>query len=98
VPGQRPRGTVYGAPGGHGGHGEMTMAVPTISPLENSGSLTGHILAQGWSDAPASNRRGNTKVVLIMLVVLVAMVALGLVVALAASESITSLFDGLLQG
>lgn len=88
----RAEGTVYGA-----GHGERdrTRSVPAGS-LENSGSLTGHILAQGWSDTPSSNRN-NTKVVLIMLLVLTGMVGLGLAVVLAAGDGFNTLFDGLIN-
>ena len=44
------RGTVYGGMGQAFGAGDLTMAVPTQASTENTGSLTGHILAQGWSD------------------------------------------------
>ncbi|WP_431728368.1 hypothetical protein [Verrucosispora sp. TAA-831] len=56
-----------------GGSGANTVAFPVGE--ENSGSLTGHILAQGWTDTPAE-RSGNTLRVLIVLAV-----ALGLLVA-----------------
>ncbi|HEX8627409.1 MAG TPA: hypothetical protein VF755_04485 [Catenuloplanes sp.] len=90
---QRAPGTLYG--GGHGA-GDLTTAMPPHSSLENSGSLTGHILAQGWSDTPTSNGT-NTRVVLILIAVIVVMVALGLAGVLAAGESLNSLFDGLLN-
>lgn len=87
-------GTVYGA---GPGAGRMTMALPPGHPLENSGSLTGHILAQGWADAPTSNSN-TAKVVLAMLVGLGILIAVGLVIVLAAGDAFKSLFGGLLNG
>ena len=56
----------------------MTMPVVT-DPVENSGSLTGHILAQGWRDEIVDRRRGNVKVAIAMLVVLGLLVTVSLV-------------------
>ena len=59
----------------HGeGPGFTTVAIPA-NAVENSGSLTGHILAQGWSDTPAE-RSSNTRVVIVLAA------ALGLLVAI----------------
>ena len=51
----------------------MTMPV-SMNPVENSGSLTGHILAQGWDHGADTNRRSNTKVAIAMLLVLLALI------------------------
>jgi hypothetical protein len=91
VPQQRASGTVYG---GSGGFPEMTMQVP-VSSLENSGSLTGHILAQGWSDTPQSPARGNMKVVVIMLLVLLGLVGMSLLFLFTAGDAFTSFFQGI---
>lgn len=87
---QRAEGTLYGGPEGH-----VTVSMPT-NQVENSGSLTGHILAQGWTDTPA--QKSNTaKVVLVLLVGLGILVAVGLLVVLLAGDVFSSLFDGLLS-
>lgn len=88
------QGTVYG---GGPGAGRMTVALPPGHPLENSGSLTGHILAQGWPEAPTSNTN-TAKVVLVMLVGLGVLIAVGLIIVLAAGDAFRSLFGGLLGG
>jgi hypothetical protein len=64
--------------------------------VENSGSLTGHILAQGWSDAPVPPA-STTKVVAVLLVGLGILVAVGLLVVFAVGDAFSSLFDGLLS-
>lgn len=75
----------------------MTMAMAAGPSLENSGSLTGHILAQGWADD--STPRGNTaKVLLIMALVLGVLIAVGVLVVFAAGDTFGNLFDGLLNG
>ena len=61
--GQLAPGTLYST----GGYPAIDMTMPVSNPVENSGSLTGHILAQGWYDAPVDQRRGNFKVVMAML-------------------------------
>jgi hypothetical protein len=91
VPQQRVFGTVYGRTGGFP---EMTMPV-TMNSMENSGSLTGHILAQGWSDTPQPRRRGGTKVVVAMLLVLLGLVGMSLLFLLTAGDAFTRLFRGL---
>ena len=76
VPQQR-GGTVYGA----GPHDVIDMTVPVSmnAAVENSGSLTGHILAQGWRDEVVDRRRNNLKVAVAMLVVLGLLVTVSLV-------------------
>ncbi|HYN93780.1 MAG TPA: hypothetical protein VES42_08015, partial [Pilimelia sp.] len=92
---QRPPGTTYGGPGGYGA-GQLTMALPGGDPLENSGSLTGHILSQGRVDAPAT-RSSTTKVIVIGLLMLVVLVAAGLIAATVAGDALTDLFSGLIN-
>ncbi|QGL50386.1 hypothetical protein GCE86_27230 [Micromonospora terminaliae] len=81
-------GTTYG---GTEGPGFATVSFPQGNPLENSGSLTGHILAQGWSeDAPATRSR-NTRVVLVLAGALALLVAISLVVVFLANDALSGL-------
>jgi hypothetical protein len=91
---QRPQGTVYGGAGP--GPAQMTMAVASGSPLESSGSLTGHILSQGRSDGPAP-AANTAKVFLIMALVLGILVAVGALVVLATGDTFSDLFDSILK-
>jgi hypothetical protein len=93
VPQQRGPGTVYGRTGGYPA---IDMTMPVSAPLESSGSLTGHILAQGWTDTPAARKRGNLRVAVIMLVVLTAMIGVSLLVLFMAGDAMTKMFSGLL--
>jgi hypothetical protein len=71
--GQRPEGTVYGGVGP-----DLTeMQRPGIMSLENSGSLTGHILAQGRPDT-AEESSGGSRTVVIVLVMVGLLIVLGL--------------------
>ncbi|GAA0816332.1 hypothetical protein [Spirilliplanes yamanashiensis] len=94
VPAQR--GTVYEA--GELEVGDRTMAVPTHAyhdAVENTGSLTGHILNQGWSDiGQQQSSRNNRKVVIIMAVVLLALVGISVIAVLAAGNMMSGLFGG----
>jgi hypothetical protein len=72
---------------------DMTMPVST-NPVENSGSLTGHILAQGWREEVTDRRRNNIKVAIAMLVVLGLLVTVSLVFLLTAGNA----FGGALKG
>jgi hypothetical protein len=60
--------------------------------LENSGSLTGHILAQGRTDG-IPVKRGYAKVGLFLAVGLGVLVGIGVLVVLFVSNSITGLLD-----
>lgn len=73
------------------------MAVSGGGSLENSGSLTGHILAQGRADsaAPTSN---NAKVLVIGLVLLGLLVLVGLLAATMASDAVSNLFGRFMNG
>jgi hypothetical protein len=100
VPAQRRQGTVYG---GHAaadltvpvsaGAIDMTMPVQ-MNPLENSGSLTGHILAQGWPEAPGAPERSNAKVVLWMLLVLLALGAISMLFLFTVGSEVSNLLHG----
>jgi hypothetical protein len=93
VPQQRAAGgTVYG--GGPDSPIDMTMPV-TMSPLENSGSLTGHILAQGWDHGSDDHRRSNVKVGIVMLIILIVLIVVSLVFLLTAGSALKGVLGGL---
>jgi hypothetical protein len=75
---------------------DMTMPVPmNFNPaLENSGSLTGHILAQGWDRGVDTNRRSNVKVGIAMLVVLVFLVGISVLFLFTAGSAFTDMING----
>jgi flagellar biosynthesis/type III secretory pathway M-ring protein FliF/YscJ len=72
------------------------MAAPASA--ENTGSLTGHILNQGWSDINQHASRNNRKVVVVMAIVLLTLVALSLLVVFTANDLIATLFGGISKG
>ncbi|MDT5034971.1 MAG: hypothetical protein QOE03_156, partial [Micromonosporaceae bacterium] len=82
---QRPHGTLYGS-------GASNASRPTVPPMEHSGSLTGHLLRQG-ADLPSAEP-GNTRVVVIMTVVLAVLVIAGLVVAVFARNALINVLTG----
>jgi hypothetical protein len=86
-------GTVYGT----GGYDviDMTVPVSTNAAVENSGSLTGHILAQGWHDEIVDRRKSNMKVAIAMLVVLGLLVTVSLVFLLTAGSAFTDMISGM---
>jgi hypothetical protein len=90
-PHQRGQGTVYST----GGYPAIDMTMPVNDPVENSGSLTGHILAQGWHDAPVDQRSSNLKVVIAMLVVLGLLVTVSLVFVFTAGDAFTDFLSNL---
>ncbi|ASW53193.1 hypothetical protein CIK06_01870 [Plantactinospora sp. KBS50] len=89
-----------GGYGGYGGYEQSDLGqrtVPVLPPsVENSGSLTGHILAQGWSDAPAQRDNGTAKVVIVLAVGLGVVVLVGLLVAAVLADAFRSIFGGAL--
>ncbi|KOX15162.1 hypothetical protein ADK66_02615 [Micromonospora sp. NRRL B-16802] len=87
-------GTVYG---GGEGPGFATIALPANAAVENSGSLTGHILAQGWADTPAEPSR-NTRVVIVLIAALGLLVAISVLVVLLAGDAMDSLVGSVLSG
>jgi hypothetical protein len=62
------------------------------SPLEHSGSLTGHLLSQG-NDAPPPKSR-NTRVIVIMTVVMAVLVIAGLIIAVFARNLLLDILKG----
>lgn len=75
---------------------DSTMPVST-NPVENSGSLTGHILAQGWRDESSDRRRSNVKVAIAMLVVLGLLVTVSLVFLFTAGDAFTNMIKGVFK-
>jgi hypothetical protein len=95
VPQQRGEGTVYGGLADYA-PADMTMPV-NVNPVENSGSLTGHILAQGWRDGPENQRRSNVKVVVAMLVVLLVLVGVSLLFLFTVGDAFSDMIGGVFQ-
>ncbi|MEW2376858.1 hypothetical protein AB0883_12240 [Micromonospora sp. NPDC047812] len=91
-------GTIYGAGTGAGteGPGFSTVAFPN-NPVENSGSLTGHILAQGWTETPTEQRSSTTKVVVVLAASLGLLVAISVLVVLLANDTVGGLVGGVLS-
>ena len=95
TPQQRMHGTVYG---GMGNDSPIDMTMPvSMNAVDNSGSLTGHILAQGWAQEPDTNRRSNTKVAVAMMVVLLALVGISLLFLFTALANANRLQRGVKQ-
>ncbi|WP_406074272.1 hypothetical protein [Micromonospora sp. NBC_01638] len=86
-------GTVYGS---GEGPGFTTIAMPA-NAVENSGSLTGHILAQGWADTPAE-RSGNTRVMIVLAAALGLLVAISVLVVVLAGDALDGLVGSVLNG
>jgi hypothetical protein len=82
---QRPHGTVYGS-------GGRAASQPPVSPLEYSGSLTGHLLSQGTDGPPP--RSSNMRVIVIMTVVLAVLVIAGLIIAVFARNALLDILKG----
>ena len=95
VPQQRGEGTVYGGLADYA-PADMTMPV-SMSAIENSGSLTGHILAQGWRDGPDNQRRSNVKVVVAMLVVLLVLVGVSVLFLLTVGDAFSDMIGGVFK-
>jgi hypothetical protein len=75
----------------------MTMPV-SMSAMENSGSLTGHILAQGWDQGADTARRSNVKVAIAMLVVLLFLVGISLLFLATAGTAFSDWIHGFFKG
>ncbi|WP_236648480.1 hypothetical protein, partial [Micromonospora sicca] len=86
-------GTAYGGTtyGGTEGPGFATVALPQGNPLENSGSLTGHILAQGWAEDAPTTRSSNTKVVIVLAASLGLLIAISLLVVFLANDALSGM-------
>jgi hypothetical protein len=72
---------------------DMTMPV-SMNAVENSGSLTGHILAQGWDRGVDTHRRSNVKVAIAMLIVLLALIGVSLLFLFTAGDAFTDMVNG----
>jgi hypothetical protein len=59
--------------------------------------LTGHILAQGWPDAPTPTDPNTIKVIVVLLAGLGILVAVGLLIVFGAADAFGGLFDGLIN-
>jgi hypothetical protein len=92
VPNPRAQGTIYGGPPQSAI--DMTMPV-TMNALENSGSLTGHILAQGWDQGRDTRRRSNIKVAIAMLLVLLALAGVSLLFLATAGTAFSDWIHGI---
>ncbi|MGC4810495.1 hypothetical protein ACLQ29_08230 [Micromonospora sp. DT228] len=86
-------GTVYGS---GEGPGFATIAIPA-NAVEHSGSLTGHILAQGWADTPTERSR-NTRVMIVLAAALGLLVAISVMVVLLAGDALDGLVGSVLNG
>jgi hypothetical protein len=80
-------GTAYA---GTDGPGFATVSLPQSS-VENSGSLTGHILAQGWAEDAPSTRSSNTRVLIVLGAALGVLIAISLVVVFLANDALSGL-------
>ena len=73
------------------------MTVLLNAGQEHSGSLTGHILAQGQPDLPPT-KESKRKTVIILCVVVGILLAAGLAVAAVAGGALSDLFGDLMNG
>lgn len=87
-------GTAYG---GTDGPGFATVSLPQNNPVENSGSLTGHILAQGWAEDAPSTRSSNTRVVIVLAVALGLLIAISLLVVFLANDAMSGITSNMLD-
>jgi hypothetical protein len=76
---------------------DMTMPV-SMSSVENSGSLTGHILSQGWDQGADTGRRSNVKVIVAMLAVLVGLIGISLLFLATAGSAFGDWINGIFGG
>ena len=90
-------GTIYGAKGG--ASASTGPAVGGGSPLENSGSLTGHILSQGTAESDDDDetpaRSGNRRVIIIIAVIVVVLIGGAYLAVTLAQNFIDGIFSGL---
>ena len=88
------QGTVYGAGTESPGYATIGFQAgfPAPNPVENTGSLTGHILAQGWPDTPETSGGNNTKVLVVLAVALLVAVGVSAFVVFAAGDILDALF------
>ncbi|MGY0004887.1 hypothetical protein ACW0Q9_13390, partial [Micromonospora sp. I033] len=79
------------ASAGTDGPGFATVSFPQGNPLENSGSLTGHILAQGWAEDGPATRSSNTRVVIVLAAALALLVSISLLVVFLANDALSGI-------
>ncbi|GAB3852840.1 hypothetical protein GCM10029963_43100 [Micromonospora andamanensis] len=92
-PGHRPGGSDLSAYYA-GVESSATVAFPT-GEQETSGSLTGHILAQGWADTAAERSSSTLRVVILMAVALGVLVGISVLVVLFANNALAGVGGGL---
>lgn len=90
----RYHGTVY--EGGQTEVGHQTTALPWRRDLENTGSLTGHILAQGWPDDTPGSHGTTARVAFALLIGLGVLVTVGLLVLAGVGGVFGAMIGGLL--
>ncbi|WP_433530875.1 hypothetical protein ACQPYA_01700 [Micromonospora sp. CA-263727] len=72
--------------------GTSSATVPfPAGEQENSGSLTGHILAQGWTETSAERSSGTLRVVIVLAVALGLLVTISVLVVLLANDALSGL-------
>jgi hypothetical protein len=74
------------------GGSPVTSQPLTFNPVEQSGSLTGHILSQGMDTPPSKSR--TTRVVVIMTVVMTILVIAGLTIAVFTRNALLDILTG----
>jgi hypothetical protein len=84
---------VYGNPDGPGPAQITTSLNRGDHRLESSGSLTGHILAQGRADRGAP-KNGVVKVATVLVVILAVLAAVGAAVVFGIGDAFNKLFEG----
>ena len=89
---QRASGTVYGGPNAPADRPPPASAM--TNRLENSGSLTGHILSQGADDLPRSKGR-TVRVIVFIAIILLVLVGGGFLIATLAQGYINDVFSNL---
>ncbi|HEY8532611.1 MAG TPA: hypothetical protein VIL44_01885 [Micromonospora sp.] len=77
---------------------EATMVIP-LADAEQSGSLTGRILAQGWPDSePEPSGTGTARTLILLILGLGLLLALAMFLLLVAGDAVGNLFGGMLAG
>jgi hypothetical protein len=78
--------------------GHLTVSLPVRRATENTGSLTGHILAQGWSDETPAPRGTGVRIALALAIGLGVLIVIGLLVVVGFGGVFGTLMGGLLAG
>ena len=72
---------------------DMTMPIST-NAVENSGSLTGHILSQGWDQGDGTPRYSKAKVNIVLLLVLLALIGISVLFLATTGSAVSDLIHG----